>query len=393
MLSILKTLFKGACLLAAILMGFYWIFEFVVTDEDLSLVDYKKFHQTEVRLPEVSLCIENPFMEDKLYEINSTITVSKYLEFLKGNIYEESMRDIDYDNVTVDLSDHLLHSTVGWNNGSFLTYTLKNDTVNKGTYTTYNGFLHNKFVKCFASKLNNDYKGSFNWFEILYEQNPFLNGFTGSEGRGLIVVLHYPKQFLVSTNNVKFFSKSRDKSSADVSFIMSLFLKDMEILHRRNKRVQPCLLESNAYDEVIYERHFESIGCRATYQKTNTGSVPICTTKEDMKKAMALSSISHVYKEHPPPCQIMSRLNFDYEEFDMAQVLENDYGNLYFGLQYHIPDQFKLIKHSRSITIQAVFGYIGGYVAILLGMYINDHHIEHICIYIYNFYLKKRITI
>jgi hypothetical protein len=348
-------------------MVLYWMLEFAINDEDLSIVDYKTFFQEKnIMLPEVSLCIENPFIEEKLEQINSTITVSKYLQFLKGEIFDEQMRDIDYDNVTVNLSDYFLHSTVTWNNGSILTYTSGNDTVNKGTYTTYNGFLHNKFVKCFASKLDNqEYKGTFNWFQILYMQNDFLNRFTGSPGKGLIVVLHYPNQFLVSTNNVKFFSKSSEKSTADGSFIMSLYLKDMEILHRRNKREEICLAESNEYDEAIYKRHFENIGCRAMYQKTDK-EFPICNTGDEMREATSLPSVSPIDKKHPPPCQIMSRLNFDYEEFDLGRD-SRDYRGVFFGLQYHIPDQFKLIKHSKSITIQSAFGYIGGYIGIILG--------------------------
>ena len=376
LLCIIRFFFKGACCFAALIMVFYWIFEFAITDEDFSVVDYKNFNQeSEILIPEVSLCIENPFIEEKLQEIDPTMTSSKYLEYLKGDIFDEQLNEIDYENVTVNLSNFLLHSTVTWNNGSILMYTSMNETVNHGTYTTFNGFLHNKFVKCFASKLNTQHKGDFNWFQILYVQNTFLNGIsTGSPGKGLIVVLHYPNQFLVSTNNVKFFSRSRDRTERfeDESFIMSLYLKDMEILKRRNKRVFPCLEQSDEYDDIIYERHFESIGCQASYhkkQKTNK-VFPICNSKEDMKEIMALPSISHHQVEnrekHPPPCQIMSRLNFDYEEFDIGQ---RDSRGLFFGLQYHIPDQFKIIKHSKSITFQSAFGFIGGYVALLLGKY------------------------
>ena len=363
--NIFRVLFKGACFVAAVTMVCYWMYEFAINDEDLSLVEYKTFHETDVMLPEVSLCIENPFIQKRLEDINTTISISTYLEFLKGDIFDEQMKDIDYDNVTFSLSDYLLDSTIGWNNGSFLTYTSENDTVNKGTYTTYNGFLHGKFVKCFASKLNNQYKGYFHWFQILYIQNNFLNGLTSSSGNGLFVVLHYPKQFLLSTKNVKFFSKTRANSR--VSFIMSFYLKDMEILNRRNKRKEQCILEWECYDDLVLERHFDMIGCRAPYQQSSK-ELPICNTKENMRKAMYLTSISHTGKHPPPPCQVMSRLNFDYEEFDLGQHVKKNRGQ-FFGLQYHIPDQFKLIKQSKSITIQSALGYIGGYIGLFLGRY------------------------
>ena len=66
-LCIIRFLFKGACFATALIMVFYWIFEFAITDEDLSVVDYKNFHQeSSISIPEVSLCIENPFIEEKL---------------------------------------------------------------------------------------------------------------------------------------------------------------------------------------------------------------------------------------------------------------------------------------------------------------------------------------
>ena len=64
---IIRLLFKGACWVAAVMMVLYWMFEFSIKDEDLSIVDYKTFYQeTNIMLPEVSLCIENPFIEDKI---------------------------------------------------------------------------------------------------------------------------------------------------------------------------------------------------------------------------------------------------------------------------------------------------------------------------------------
>ena len=70
LLCIIRFFFKGACCFAALMMVFYWIFEFAVTDEDFSVVDYKNFNQeSEILIPEVSLCIENPFIEEKLQEI------------------------------------------------------------------------------------------------------------------------------------------------------------------------------------------------------------------------------------------------------------------------------------------------------------------------------------
>ena len=74
-MCIIRLLFKGACWVAAVMMVLYWVVEFSIKDEDLSIVDYKTFYQERnIMLPEVSLCIENPFIEDKLIRVSSTKT-------------------------------------------------------------------------------------------------------------------------------------------------------------------------------------------------------------------------------------------------------------------------------------------------------------------------------
>ena len=59
----------------------------------------------------MSLCIRPPFLEKEFKRgQDEVINISSYTQFLKGNIWDERMLDIYYDNVTVSLANNLLYS-------------------------------------------------------------------------------------------------------------------------------------------------------------------------------------------------------------------------------------------------------------------------------------------
>ena len=69
-----RLMFKISCLASLILLSVYWIYKFVIEDEDLCLVDYKTVEKTDTfPLPMVSVCFGNPFLHNKLEEISPNI--------------------------------------------------------------------------------------------------------------------------------------------------------------------------------------------------------------------------------------------------------------------------------------------------------------------------------
>ena len=81
------------------------IYDFFL-NENISLVEYRSFQEFgHSGYPSISFCILYPFLENKLRMHGSGINVTRYVMFLNGSLSDERMAKIDYDNVTISLSD------------------------------------------------------------------------------------------------------------------------------------------------------------------------------------------------------------------------------------------------------------------------------------------------
>ena len=82
------------------------------SDEDLSQIEFKKFHDLpESFYPSITICFEKPFVDHKLWRSDPNLTEQAYADFLAGTQDAAELVDIsseiDYDDVTIKLKDHL----------------------------------------------------------------------------------------------------------------------------------------------------------------------------------------------------------------------------------------------------------------------------------------------
>ena len=107
-LSTVKLAFKAICLSVTAGMIVYWIVKYI-KNEDVSVVEYRLIKNMETVLqPEFTICVVNPFIEEKLGDINPDITTQKYLQYLSGEIPgDATYKGIDYENVTIQLLKYL----------------------------------------------------------------------------------------------------------------------------------------------------------------------------------------------------------------------------------------------------------------------------------------------
>ena len=111
-------LFRFLCFAATIFMITYWCVEYS-KDNDLASVDYHSLKNLGVVNPILSLCFENPFLDEKLKSINSVLNKSVYLEFLKGKVGDNGMlQKIDPNNVTLNIENSLKYYYIFWKNAS-----------------------------------------------------------------------------------------------------------------------------------------------------------------------------------------------------------------------------------------------------------------------------------
>ena len=78
-------------------------------DEDVSRIEFKKFNSHKDHIyPTITLCFPKPFVEVKLATYGEGINGSSYANFLRGNLWDERMANIDYDDVSLKIEDYLL---------------------------------------------------------------------------------------------------------------------------------------------------------------------------------------------------------------------------------------------------------------------------------------------
>ena len=114
----LMRLFHMNCFLAALGLT-CWCWYKYMKDDDVSLVNYKRYHSEQNSIyPSRTLCFNNPFLNHKLQDIGEGINTTTYSKFLEGLHWDERLLHIDYDNVTIDLDKYLDGVRVVLANGS-----------------------------------------------------------------------------------------------------------------------------------------------------------------------------------------------------------------------------------------------------------------------------------
>lgn len=130
------------CVSATVALTVFWLYKYTL-NEDVSLLDYKKFYEAEEDVhPVLSLCFANPFLQDKLAQHGTNQSV--FLDFLRGEYFSNEMLDIDYDTVTLDLRDFIQKVWVAWRNGITTSMTSVEDR-RSAVSDSYNGFFINWF--------------------------------------------------------------------------------------------------------------------------------------------------------------------------------------------------------------------------------------------------------
>ena len=125
-MNILTKIFRFACFSVAFGMTVYWCNKFW-KDEDLCLVDYKSYDSSsDVDYPMLSFCLQDPLIESKIQQYNDTLTSQKYENYLMGLEYYDGIENIDFNDVTFDLSEYVHGEQITFDNGTTILRTHPN---------------------------------------------------------------------------------------------------------------------------------------------------------------------------------------------------------------------------------------------------------------------------
>ena len=325
--------FHFICWIAAVTMVSYWIYKFTL-NEDLCRTDYKHYYDTESdEFPVLSLCIKNPISENLLKNYDPELDKERYLSFLNGSYFDRKLLDIDYNKVTIDMSEESSVPYALWGNGSMF-----QDLNNKRRLfrSTVAFSMFEFFYQCYELQVP---KEQMLRFFVVYVNSSALPDRTRPQNYDMLTFLHFPNHLLSSTNSIKYswpLRKSNDQ------YLIRYRIKGLEVMKRRNKGSQPCQ-DWNNYDASILENHIRKVGCRTPYQPL-VDDVKLCSTMEEMKNASW--SIFNEDYGILPPCKSMDKIYYDYEEMDTAGIIFARKNMLAMGV-YFFDKTFKEILQTR----------------------------------------------
>ena len=136
-------IFHAACLLVTTVFIVKCIYQYQ-EDNDITQVEYRTFHDLkEAIYPSLSLCFLSPISNEKIFErVGSHFNESLYYKHLQGIITNNAFLDVDYDDVTIDLFEHLLEIKLHLQNRQEeINWTVRQEhmEVNNATKELFNG--------------------------------------------------------------------------------------------------------------------------------------------------------------------------------------------------------------------------------------------------------------
>ena len=363
----LVLIFKIVCGIVTCFMVGFWFRRFD-KNEDVSQVQYISVKEMEeVTHPEVTICIMEPVLIQRLQNKVTNATVEEYLEYLGGNgSNEEQYKNVDFFNVTLNVFEYLQYPvTLRSANGSVdqTSCINENECPSIELRNSFNGYLLDYFGKCFSIGVSPKFGRNLREIRLQFDgklqdvlasiQDDFIRG------RGFMIPNH-PNQFAryVDKTNVIWVVGTRKYMHSQIT------IAGTEILRRRYKRADPCIADWRDYDNFLMNTHLDELDCIIPYLKRGK---PKCSNPSKLKESRY---ILEVIRNKFSPCQEM--INIEIQYIDMVKDFNiPDEDPLQFHIQY--PDQVKIIAQAPSVDLHALIGNIGGYIGLFLGMSLNDH--------------------
>ena len=363
------------CICATLAMT-AWCFLKYCLDKDVSLVAFVTFNHNENNIyPALTICFWNPFLNEKLKTYGDGINATTYSKFLQGKSWDPRMLDIDYDDVTVSIEDYL--TEIGFQFSNFSTRIWKKDFKigrhYEGMPEGYPSFYvsnRNGKNKCFSFTIPYVYQVPIISFFTRMNSSIFPNGkraaypaFDGSnlDAGGFMAFLHYPGEHFRSYFDKKYSWPERNNNTKNYDMVLTV--KNMEVLKHRNKVDKPCNQDWKNDDDIVMRKIMHRVGCKPPHWKIDANLKPCSTEKEIAQFKWPTYA---TLKNFPPPCQVIEKLQYDYEEFDEKYPQDNS--SSWVGISLFFPEpSYKEIKQVQAYDLESFVGNTGGYIGLFLG--------------------------
>ena len=373
----INAIFNIFCAIVVAFMMSYWLYKYEIEDRDITVVDYAQIEEAKnIKLPVATVCLNNAFNEGKLRSYNSNISIKSYLDYLKGEYFDEKLENIDYRDVTLKLKDYFLSAVDKYRNE---TSYFSKSSIRFEHREIWRGFPAISFFRCFVLTDDMD---KYRYVESMIITYDLAKLFADSRTKSFLsiyVIFHYPGQLFISRNIqvVKLYPFDK-KMHIYNHFILQV--ESFEVLKRRHTRSKNCLENKHSYDKIIVDEHLKNIGCRLPFHKEHS-SIPLCKNGSKIEREVPESiSISEKNQTRldggnkvlnieklnvPMSCERISQINV----FQKGIRNENNKLSKTFSLQLSYPKEVKIISQSKEVDIHALIGNIGAYLGLFMGNY------------------------
>ena len=340
-----KCCFGVVCAIVVAFMVGYWLYKYEIEDRDIGVVDYTQLKdEKDIEFPAISLCIEEPYLDEKLKAIIPEISKCEYNYYLGGEVfYNSSYEQIDYANVTVDLRLYFQSAAIRWQNGTLQIN--MSDSISH--HEVFNGFSNN-FLKCFMISYTIEDQRQIRTLTLSYDLMKLKKDWQALDGSHVVhISAHYPGQFFLEN---EFTTINLD----DHQFLIIKF-KEYEIIKRRNSRHRKCLDVTATYDNIMINQLVVERGCRVPYLK-GYRSHPMCNTTKKIQDGK-IDTDAQLQMNISKACQRISKIRVNVEKSQFTNLT----------LVIHFPREVKVITQSKDVDIHSLIGNIGGYLGLFLG--------------------------
>ena len=360
-----------------------------VQNESSSLIDFRAYHRSEKDIyPSLSLCFvgNGIYNKSKLRQKYGIQAFRDYTSFLVGDTWNDTMKNINYDDVTMSLRSYVNSISLQINNYvSGPVYKWPDNDIKKPmsgnknvlsssseeTFPFFVSFRQAR-IKCFSIDFSEEtmtrIKGRIITsllvtFRNLSSLNVPLTD-SGSLNVQLFYSMHYPKQ-LIRTHP---FHVEMIPNTGLVSGYLkkkTFLIDNINVIRRRSTSTKPCHNAWKKDDDFIRRKILKRSKCKPPYWIDS--DYPICHDQESMKIAnIDTEDIGNpeFLKHFVEPCDQIKTIAFNCQE-DLH--INESNGETSALLLAFMNSQYKEIRHIRALDVESLVGVMGGYVGLFLG--------------------------
>ena len=191
------------------------------------------------------------------------------------------------------------------------------------------------------------------YIDYYFKLDAVLQSFLSTEA--ISAVVHGPSEFALSDS---FKVLKFDRGNRTNGGYLSLQITKVEVVKRRNKPTDPCVMQWRNWDDLVLFNIVKRIGCLPSYHQSNL-NFPTCSGMNETKRWYDIWEKTRKERDNLP-CQQMPRI-----DFEITPLPIDVEGFLVISVGY--PDQVKIITQSRAVDVNSLIGNIGGYIGLFLG--------------------------